>query len=58
MKESREEVPASIDESSGGQGPEGKDHVSLVTDAVWSVSKCSRHKKIILMTRQEVCFLI
>lgn len=31
---------------------------AVMTDAVWSVVKHNRHRKIVLITRQEASFLI
>lgn len=33
-------------------------HGVVVTDAVWLAVKCNRHRKIVLITRQEASFLI
>lgn len=40
-------------------GSDGKKNMNLaMIDALWSVLRCNGHKKIVLMTRQEVSFLL
>lgn len=55
----REGVPASTVQRGRVNELRWQDkHGVVMTDAVWLAVKCNRHRKIVLITRQEASFLI